>query len=266
MKRIISYFCISTLIITNSIVLPIKANETVDAGLPQEGATLKGNASVNDVLSKTTKLKISLNKDINALENQVGDEFSATILNDVNVNDINLIPVGSTIVGRIADIMHAGKASMQGTIEISLSKIVLPSGKYIPLNGAKLAANSKYTNMKRGLKGEGNGLAKGIGIGALKGASLSFIPGNKAVKTTAIGVAATGAVFSGGWSVTSTAVIGSLTGLAYGLKKHGSEVMIASGQELEIELDGSQDLAPIELTVEDIMNQGIETSDSTIIK
>ncbi len=263
MKRIISYFFINILIITNSFLLPVKSNENTEGVVSSEEPVLKGAASINDVLKKNTKLKISLNKDINALENQVGDEFSATILNDLNINDINLIPVGSTLVGRIEGIMHAGKASMQGTMEISLNKILLPSGKYIPLNGARLAANSTYTNMKHNIKGEGNGLAKGAGLGALKGASLTFIPGNKAVKTGAIGIAATGAVFSGGWSLTSTAVIGGLTGLAYGLKKQGSEVMLASGQELEIELDSSQDLTPVELAAEDIMNQGVQTSDST---
>ena len=257
-------YILASLIIINSILLPIKANDNSI----QESTTLKGNASINDVLPKKTKLKVSVNSELNSLQNQTGDEFSAIVLNDLNVNDINLIPVGSTVLGHIEDIMHAGKASMQGTIEITFDKIVLPSGKYISLNGTKFAANSKYTNKKHNLKGEGNGLTKGIGIGALKGATLTFLPGNKAVKTGLVGVAATGAVFSGGWSITSTAVIGGVSGLVYGLKKHGQEVMIASGQELEIELDSDQDLSTLELAVDDIMNQGVQTAtdSGTVIK
>ena len=262
MKRIILYLFISIVLTTNSILLPAKSNEVIEEIVSQD-TVLKGMASVSDVLPKNTKLKISVNQDLNSLENQVGDEFTATVLNDVNVNDINLIPVGSTVIGHIEEVLNSGKASMQASIEVSLEKILLPSGKYIPLQGARFAANSKYTNKNRNLKGEGNGLAKGIGIGVLKGATLTFIPGNKAVKTAAIGAAATGAVFSGGWSLTSTAVIGGLTGLAYGLKKHGSEVMVASGQELEIELDKEQDLTPLEVAIDDIMNQGVETSEST---
>src|SRR3990167_9577652 len=154
---------------------------------------------------------------------------------------------------------------MQGSIDIAFDKIVLPSGKYIPLSGAKFAANKKYTNKNRNLKGEEDGIARGIGLGALKGATLTFIPGNKAVKTAAIGAAATGAVFSGGWSLTSTAVIGGATGLVYGIKKHGQEVMIASGQELEIELGEIQDLNPLEIAVDDLMNQAIETTNSNEI-
>ena len=219
-------------------------------------------------MQKNTKLKVSVNQELNGLENQIGDEFSATVLNDLNVNDINLIPVGSIVVGHVQDIMHAGKASMQGTVEISLDRIILPDGKYISLSGTRFAANSKYTNKNRSLKGEGNGFTRGIGVGVVKGATLTFIPGNKVVKTTAIGAAATGAVFSGGWSITSTAVIGGISGLVYGLKKHGQEVMIASGQELEIELDSAQDLTPVEIAIDDIMNQGIETTtdSGTIIK
>ena len=230
--------------------------------------TLKGKASVNDYLKKDTKLKISFDKDISGADNQVGDEFTATILNDLNVNDANVVPVGSLVIGHIENITHSGKASMQGYIEISLDKILLPSGKYIPLTGARFAANGKYTNKNRNLKGEGNGLARGVGLGVVKGATLTFIPGNKAVKATAIGAAATGAVFSGGWSVTSTAVIGGITGLVYGLKKHGSEAMIASGQVLEIELDKEQDFSPFEVAIDDIMNQGVQTNDrgETVIK
>ena len=262
--------CIFSMILSSSILLPAKSEEKN----LQEGTLtltiLKGKASVNDVLPKNTKLKIAIIKELDSEINQIGDEFSATVLNDINVNDINLVPVGSIVIGHVEGIRHSGKASMQGNIDVSLDKILLPSGKYIPLNGARLAANSRYTNMKRQIKGEGNGLARGVGIGALKGATLTFIPGSKAVKSAAIGIAATGAVFSGGWSVTSTAVIGGFTGLAYGLKKHGQEVMIASGQELEIELDSAQDLTPIEVAVEDIMNlgKGIETTtdSGTVIK
>lgn len=266
MNKSFLYLILSLIIVTNSIVLPAKSNENTASS---NDVTLKGSASINEALPKNTKLKVSINDEIDALKNQIGDEFSATILNDLNVNDINLIPVGSIVLGHIEDIKHSGKASMQGIIEISLDRILLPTGKYIILNGAKFAANNKYTNKKRQLKGEGSGLAKGIGIGALKGATLTFIPGNKTVKATTIGVAATGAVFSGGWSLTSTAVIGGLAGLTYGLKKHGQEVKIASGQELEIVIDDKQDLTPIEIAVDDLMNKGVETttdSNETVIK
>ena len=263
MLRGISYILVSFLVFSNSILLPAKSS---DEDI-QDNTILKGKASVNDVLPKNTKLKISVNQNLNSIESQTGDEFSATVLNDLNVNDINLIPVGSQLIGHIGGIIHSGKRSMQATIEISLDKIVLPGGKFIPLSGAKFAANKKYTNKNRSLKGEGNGLARGIALGALKGATLTFIPGSKVVKTTAIGVAATGAVLSGGWSVTSTAVIGTVSGLIYGLKKHGQEVSVASGQELEIELDGTQDLTPAEVAIDDIMNQGVHATDSgTVIK
>ena len=227
-----------------------------------EEPTLKGTASYSNIIPKHTKLKVSINDEIDGLRSQVGDEFNATVLTDLNVNDVNLIPVGSLVVGHITDIMHAGKASMQGTIEVSFDKIMLPSGEYIPLEGARFATDSTYTDKKHNLKGEANGLARNIGINAVKGATLTFIPGNKAVKSVAVGAAATGAVFSGGWSVGSTATIGAVTGLYTGLRRHGEEVMIASGQELEIELSQEQDLNPIELAVDDVMNQGIEVVES----
>lgn len=269
MKKIILYFFLSFLIISNTVILPAKSNDTTESNLvADEQTTLKGSASYSNLIPKHTKLKVSVNQELDSLENQIGDEFSATILNDLNVNDINLVPVGSIVVGHVMDIKRAGKASMQGSLEITFDKIVLPSGQYILLNGARFAADKKYTNKNRSLKGGGDGLARGVGLGTLKGATLTFLPGNKAVKTAAIGIAATGAVFSGGWSITSTAVIGGLTGLAYGLKQHGQEVMIASGQELEIELDKSQDLNPLEVAIDDLMNQALETTDSnnTIIK
>ncbi len=266
MQRSILYFFSILTFITISIVLPAKSSESSEENLTADVQTvLKGNASYSDILPKHTKLKVSVNNEINSLQNQIGDEISATVLNDLNVNDLNLIPVGSIVIGHVMDIKHAGKASMQGSIDIAFDKIVLPSGKYIPLNGARFAADRKYTNKNRNLKGEGDGIARGIGLGVLKGATLTFIPGNKAVKAAAIGAAATGAVFSGGWSITSTAVIGGLTGLAYGIKKHGQEVMIASGQELEIELDKTQGLNPLELAIDDLMNQAVETTNSNEI-
>lgn len=259
------YNFLSILILLNTILLPAYSNE--DTLEISKESVLKGKASKSDYLKKNTKLKISINQELSSLVNEIGDEFSATLLNDVNINDVNLIPVGSIVTGHVADIMHSGKASKQATIQILLDKILLPSGKYISISGAKFAANSKYTNKKREVKSEGNGLARNIGLGVVKGATLSFIPGNKAVKTAAVGAAATGAVFSGGWSLTSTAVIGGISGLVYGLKKHGKEVMIASGQELEIELTGEQDLTPVEVAVDDIMNQGVQEADTgTVIK
>lgn len=249
------------LIITNGFLLPVKSKENNTTDI-KEGVILQGMASLNDLLPKNTKLKIAINDEINGEESNLGDEFTATILNDLNVNDENIIPVGSVIVGHISGITHAGKASMQGTIDIAFDKIVLPDGKYIPLAGTKFAANSKFTNAKKNLKGEGNGLARGVGLGIVKGASLTFIPGNKAVKTAAVGAAATGAVFSGGWSLTSTAAIGGLTGLYLGLKKHGSEVMIASGQEMEIVLDGSQDLSALAAETTQPQTEEVQTSDT----
>ena len=197
MKKIILYFFLSVIFITNSTVLSAESNDTTENTLViDEQTSLKGSASYSDLIPKHTKLKVSVNNELNSLENKIGDEFSATVLNDLNINDINLVPVGSIVVGHVMDIKSAGKASMQGLIEVAFDKIVLPSGKYIPLSGARFAVDKKNTNKNRNLKGEGNGLARGIGLGIVKGATLTFIPGNKAVKTAAIGVAATGAVLA----------------------------------------------------------------------
>ena len=240
--------------------LPAQSIDVQEKNLFYKETTLKGMASINEPFTKDTKLKISINEEIDSNINQVGDKITATILNDLSINDFNLIPVGSYVVGHIEDIKHAGKVSMQATVDISLDRIILPDGKYISLTGAKLAADSKHTNLKRNLKGSGDGFAKSVGVGFVKGATLTFIPGNAAVKTTAVGVAATGAVLSGGWSIGSTATIGGLTGLYYGLKRNGQEVMIASGHELEIVLDENQDLTTIEVAVDDLMNQPAETT------
>ncbi len=258
----ITIILLSTLMIANGFLLSVKSEE--DDMKINEGVTLQGMAAVTDVLPKDTKLKISINEEINGEEIQLGDEFTATVLNDLNSGDENIIPVGSILVGHVGGITHAGKASMQGTIDIAFDKILLPDGKYISLTGAMFASSGKYTNVKKNLKGEGNGLARGVGLGVLKGASLTFLPGNKAVKTAAVGAAATGAVFSGGWSLTSTAVIGGATGLYLGLRKHGQEVMIASGQEMEIVLDRKQDLSAAEVTAESspVSNENAQTSDS----
>lgn len=262
MKKIILFFLIFPII---NITLLYFGKAYAEETTTIENDTdylLKGAASYSNVIPKNTKLKISVNQEIDAIDNQIGDKFTATVLNDLNVNDINIIPVGSIVIGHIEDIQHAGRASMQGSIEIALDKIVLPSGNYIPLSGARFATDTTYTNKNRSLKGEGNGLARNVGVSVVKGATLTFIPGNAAVKSAAVGVAATGAVFSGGWSITSTAVIGGLTGLVYGIKKHGKEVMIASGQELEIELDQEQNLNPVEVAIDDVMNQGVQSTDS----
>ncbi len=262
MKPYLTPLLISISILSNSFLLSVKSAENNESGIT-ENVTLRGSASLNDALKKNTKLKISINEELSGEESQIGDTFTATILNDLNVNDNNLIPVGSLIVGHVDGIMHAGKASMQGTIDIAFDKIVLPDGRYIPLAGTKLATNSKFTNSKRNFKGEGNGLARGVGLGIVKGATFTFIPGNKYVKTAAVGAAATGAVFSGGWSLTSTAVIGGATGLYLGLKKHGKEVMIASGQEMEIVLDSSQDLSALATETSASPANEIKTSDSS---
>jgi len=110
--------------------LGIKNNEAQSAGGPS------GPVKV-EVASKRipagTAIPIKIGTSINTISSNVGDQFYATLTNDVKINDTVVLPAGSVIRGTIGQVKRARLLSSGGQILLMFDHVVTPVGKQIPI-------------------------------------------------------------------------------------------------------------------------------------
>jgi hypothetical protein len=152
-------------------------------------------------------INVRINQTITSETARVGDRFTTTTTIPVYADSVEVIPAGSTIVGRITGVTPARSKSKAGTIAVSFISVQLPTGMTRTINGSltDVASNSGVTSdnesqvsgkssMKRNAVFIGGGAATGALIGAIagggRGAGIGGIIGG--------GAGAAGAYFSKG--------------------------------------------------------------------
>lgn len=152
-------------------------------------------------------INVRINQTISSETARVGDQFTTTTTIPVYAESLEVIPAGSTIVGRVTNVTRAQRKSKAGTIGVSFISVRLPSGMTRSINGSltDVSANSGVnsdsegqvsgkSSMKRNVVFIGGGAATGAIIGAIagggKGAGIGGIIGG--------GAGAAGAYFSKG--------------------------------------------------------------------
>lgn len=119
---------------------------------------------------------------LNSESSRVGDTFSSTVVDPVySANGIELVPAGSTILGRVDAVQKARKDGNPGSITVGFYKLTLPNGRTKVMNGSLTdlnAGNTKSDNegtasakktSHRNVKFIGGGAGGGALIGALAG-------------------------------------------------------------------------------------------------
>ncbi len=184
---------------------------------PMSGAP-SAPAVVHITVPQGTEVHVTLSTAVGSGTSQVGDSLTATTTAPVIVGDRIAIPAGSTIHGRVTQVVPGTKglkiSEKGGAVVLSFDKITTPSGISAPLDGS-LTSMASSTGKTAGI----------IGGSAAGGAILGKILGGSTKD------AALGAVVGGG--------IG--TGIAAGTK--GKELKIPAGTELTITLDSSLSIA-----------------------
>lgn len=170
-----------------------------------------------------TKIPIIMDTSVDADTSQEGDEFSARTGEDLLIDGTTVVPAGSIIKGRIAQLNAARHLNRSGSVALKFDTVTTPDNRQIPLV-ANIVARGGVVHARRGAKDIllDTGCmtlpaAAGLGIGLIAGSA-----GNASVG------AGGGALIGAG--------VGAAVGVAILLSKKGKKVDIRPGDELKIEL------------------------------
>jgi len=152
-----------------------------------------------------------------------GDPFRATVTEPYVVNGREVIPVGSTIEGRIAELTRPGRIRGVGELRLTVSQITFPDGRAFPLNAVLLSA---YGAEGAKVKGE-EGIVKGPSSRLRDVEEIGLGMGGGGLVGTIIG-GFHGAVIGG--------VIGGAAGLADTLRRRGKDLTLPTGTQLNYQL------------------------------
>lgn len=152
-------------------------------------------------------INVKINQTISSETARVGDQFTTVTTIPIYSGGVEVIPAGSTIVGRVTSVMRAQRKNKAGTIGVSFISVRLPSGITRAINGSLTDAIDTQTaksdnesqvsgrsTARRNVVFVGGGAAAGAIIGAIagggKGAGIGTLVGG--------GLGAAGAYFSKG--------------------------------------------------------------------
>lgn len=172
-----------------------------------------------------TTIRTRMNETINSKTAKVGDSFTATITEPVySTNGTVVIPVGSTVKGRVDTVKPAAKGGKPGEIGVSFNQIRLPNGRTRAINGS-------LTDLDEGKTVSDNeSTASGK---KMKNRKLIFIGGGTA------GGAVLGAAIGGGKGVLIGGLLGAGGGFLGDKLTKGPEAEVKSGTEFGVLLNQS---------------------------
>ena len=168
------------------------------------------------------RFRVRMNETLNSKTARVGDTFTTTVTEPVySTNGVIVIPMGSTVIGRVDSVKPAKKGGDSGSIDVSFVEVELP-------NGTRRAINGSLTDLvSDDAKSDAEGTASGD---RTKNRKLIFIGGGA-------GGAIIGGIAGGG----KGAVIGGLLGAGAGLLGErwtkGEEAEVKSGTEFGVYLN-----------------------------
>jgi len=172
-------------------------------------------------------IRVRLSQTITSETARVGDQFSTIVVDPVYAGGVEVIPAGSTVVGRVRTVERAAKKSKAGTIGVQFVAIRLPSGITRAINGDLTDATSENVNADNEGQVSGRSATKRnvvfIGGGAATGALI-------------------GAIAGGGKGAGIGAGIGAGLGVAGAWFSKGHEAVVKSGTEFGVVLNQSVSL------------------------
>lgn len=108
------------------------------ADLAQVGSDQSGKAAHQPAQGSTqaqmvsvpagTELTLALDKTLSSETSQVGDSFSATVVEPIVMDGREVIPAGSTILGRILEAAPAKRGAGKATLTLAFGALRLPTG------------------------------------------------------------------------------------------------------------------------------------------
>jgi len=179
---------------------------------PPTPSASKAAAVARLTIPQGTEVHVTLSTPVGSETSQVGDSLTATTTNDILVGGKVAVPAGSTIRGRVAEVIPGTKgmkiSEKGGSVVLAFDRVTTPRGDSEPLS-ASLTSMASSTGKTAGI----------IGGSAAGGALLGKILGG-GTKDAAIG-----------------AVVGGGIGTAIAAGTKGKELKIPAGTDLTLTLD-----------------------------
>jgi hypothetical protein len=168
-----------------------------------------------------TAVKMKLETTLATFSSKAGDPFSARVTEPVVVDGKTVIPIGTTVEGRVTKTNEPRRIAGKPTIGIFPEHLVLPNGDKFMLNATLIDTNARHgtdVNTEGQFKGDGHdnkdltkigiGTGGGMLVGGLAGGGKGFLIGG---------------------------AVGATVTVAHWLGKHRS-AMLPAGTELVMEL------------------------------
>ena len=189
--------------------------------------TFMAAAQTNLSLPAGTAVKMKLQTTLATFTTKAGYPFAGRVTEAVMMNGKTVIPIGSTIEGRVTKVSEPRRIAGKPTIGISPQTVVLPNGERYSLNATLVDTSLRDgtdVNEEGQFKGAGHDksdLAE-VGVGTAGGMTI-------------------GGLTAGGKGVLIGGAIGATAAVVHWLGKHRSAVLPA-GNELVMELSHPMNL------------------------
>jgi hypothetical protein len=187
-------------------------------------------AQTNLSLPAGTAFKVKLERTLSTFSSKEGDPFSGRISEAVMLDGKTVIPVGTTVQGRVTKINEPRRIAGKPTIGVFPETLVLPNGERYMLNAAMVD-----THPHQGTDVNTEGQFKGEGYDGKDLTEIGFGSG---------GGMLVGGLAGGGKGLLIGGAVGATLTVAHWLGKKRSAVL-PSGTELMMELS-----RPLEMTAE----------------
>ncbi|MCI0402018.1 MAG: BON domain-containing protein [Acidobacteria bacterium] len=143
-----------------------------------------------------TRVSIRTMDPIDTSKNQLGDTFRATLESPLMVGDKVVVPEGTEVEGRIAELKSAGRFAGRSELAIELSELII-NGKSYPIEtdqftrqgssrgkatAAKVGGGAAIGAIIGGIAGGGKGAAIGATVGAGAGTGVSAATKGQQIK------------------------------------------------------------------------------------
>jgi hypothetical protein len=186
-------------------------------------------ASAQTSLPTGTALKMKLETTLTTFSNKAGDPFSARITEPVVVDGKTVVPIGTTVQGRVTKTSEPRRVSGKPTIALFPESLVLPNGERFMLNAALVDTNARHgsdVNTEGQFKGAGHDGKDATEVGMGTGGGMLI-----------------GGLAGGGQGMLIGGAIGAGVTVTHWLAKHRSATLPA-GTELVMELSRPMVMSP----------------------
>jgi type IV secretion system protein VirB10 len=173
-----------------------------------------------NIVPKGTVIPIELLTRISTKTVKEGDGVYGKTVFPVTLNNAIVIPVGSSVRGKITEVQRPGKVKGKAGLALSFQTLILPTGSTIPLYASLAGSSDAKTDGEGKLEGDSSKGADAATVG--KVASVPAGIGGVTAGRKGAGIGAAG---------------GAAAGLATVLLTRGKDLVLDRGTTLEIVLD-----------------------------